>query len=37
MDLHWTEVADLNTGRQYIGGVGSSNTAALAFGGDNTK
>mgnify|MGYP003632527143 CR=1 FL=1 len=29
----WTEVADLNTGRANMGGVGSSNTNALAFGG----
>ena len=29
----WTEVNDLNTARQALGGSGISNTAALAFGG----
>ena len=31
----WTEVANLNTGRMGIGGVGASNTDALAFGGSS--
>ena len=30
---NWTEVNDLNTGRQRLGGIGVS-TAALAYGGD---
>ena len=37
---NWTEVSDLNTGRMDLGGVGDSNTSALAFGGlvaPNTK
>ena len=29
----WTEVADLNDGRQILGSAGASNTSALAFGG----
>ena len=29
----WTEVGDLNTGRQHVGGAGANTTAALAFGG----
>ena len=31
----WTELADLNTARGWQGGAGSSDTAALAFGGEN--
>ena len=37
---NWTEVSDLNTGRMDLGGIGDSNTSALAFGGlvaPNTK
>ena len=31
----WTEVNDLNTSRESLGGAGANNTAALAFGGNN--
>ena len=31
----WTEVGDLNTTRYALGGDGATNTAALAFGGEN--
>jgi len=30
----WTEVNDLNTGRQTLAGTGADNTSALAFGGE---
>ena len=30
---NWTEVSDLNTARRSLAGAGSTNTAALAFGG----
>ncbi len=32
----WTEVADLNTARAFLGGTGASNAAALAIGGYTT-
>ena len=31
----WTEVADVNTSRQFMGGMGADNTAALAVAGYN--
>ena len=30
----WTEVGDLNTAREQLGGAGASSTSALAFGGE---
>jgi hypothetical protein len=31
----WTELNDLNTARDLLGGAGNDNTSALAFGGDD--
>ena len=31
---NWTEVNDLNTARSILGGAGTENTTALAFGGE---
>jgi hypothetical protein len=36
MEQAWTEVNDLNTARNYLGGAGTANYAALAFGGETT-
>jgi hypothetical protein len=33
MESSWTEVNDLNTSRQGLGGAGTSNTSALGTGG----
>ena len=30
----WTEVADLSDGRRHMGSAGTTNTAAIGFGGD---
>jgi hypothetical protein len=35
MELSWTEVNDINTARDRLGAAGASNTAALAFGGND--
>ena len=32
---NWTELNNLNTGRNFLAGAGASNTAALAFGGNS--